>query len=206
MAHESGKAYSFTLLAAERKGRYTKMPVRLVIERGPYAGLPQRDVLRWARAMLAAVDLSRAELSLVLTDDERIHELNRTYRNKDKPTDVLAFAQREGELGESAGRLLGDVVVSIPTARRQAKARRRAVTAEVTMLIAHGLLHLIGYDHQTEAEDRVMRRETRRLCAAARTAALPAKMPNVNGNSRKANEAARDGQAGRARSTRRTAR
>jgi probable rRNA maturation factor len=146
------------------------MPVRLVIEGGPYAELPQRDVLRWARAMLAAVDLSRAELSLVLTDDERIHELNRTYRHKDKPTDVLAFAQREGELGESAGRILGDVVVSIPTARRQAKARRRAVTAEVTMLIAHGLLHLLGYDHQTDAEDRLMRRETRRLCAAAQTA------------------------------------
>jgi probable rRNA maturation factor len=155
------------------------MPVRLVIEGGPYAELSRSEVARRARAMLVAVQLPRAELSLLITGDDEIRELNRTYRNKDKPTDVLAFAQREGELGEQAGRLLGDVVVSVPTAQRQALARRRGLLAEVTMLIAHGLLHLLGWDHVTAAEDRRMRRETARLCAAADAAGGDRRAPKI---------------------------
>lgn len=111
--------------------------------------------------------MEKAELSLVLTDDEEIQFLNKTYRRKDRATDVLAFALREGEAGDVAGALLGDVIVSIPTARKQASARAREPIDEVTMLVAHGLLHLLGYDHRTDAEDRIMRRETDRLCAAA---------------------------------------
>jgi probable rRNA maturation factor len=119
------------------------------------------------RAMLAAVQMQEAELSIVLTDDDQIQKLNHTYRKKNRPTDVLAFAQREGEHAEHAGRLLGDVVVSVPTARRQAAARGAPFSAELTMLLAHGLLHLLGWDHQTAADDRRMRAETRRLCEAA---------------------------------------
>lgn len=147
------------------------MPVRLVAMAGPYPGVPKGAVLRAARAMLGAIQMKHFELSIVLTDDEQIKDLNRVYRNKDKPTDVLAFSQREGHLGDQAGRLLGDVVVSVPTARRQAEARSRDVLAEVQWLIAHGLLHLVGWDHDTPARDRKMRRETARLCAAAEDAA-----------------------------------
>jgi probable rRNA maturation factor len=117
--------------------------------------------------MLGAIQMKDFELSIVLTDDEQIKDLNRVYRKKNKPTDVLAFAQREGHLGERAGRLLGDVVVSVPTARRQAEARSRDVLSEVQWLIAHGLLHLVGWDHDTPARDRRMRKETARLVAAA---------------------------------------
>ena len=117
--------------------------------------------------MLGAIRMKDFELSIVLTDDEQIKDLNRIYRNKNKPTDVLAFSQREGHLGERAGRLLGDVVVSVPTARRQAEARSRDVLAEVQWLVAHGLLHLVGWDHDTPARDRRMRKETARLVAAA---------------------------------------
>lgn len=117
--------------------------------------------------MLRAIQMKHFELSIVLTDDEQIKDLNRVYRNKNKPTDVLAFSQREGHLGERAGRLLGDVVVSVPTARRQAEARSRDVLAEVQWLVAHGLLHLVGWDHDTPARDRRMRKETARLVAAA---------------------------------------
>ena len=126
--------------------------------------------------MLDCLDLSNAELSVALTDDEEIHELNRVFRQRDKPTDVLAFAMREGEHGPaapmgddaaSAPEMLGDVVVSVDTARRQAASRGRALESEVRELLAHGLLHLIGYDHQTRAEERVMSAETRRLCRAA---------------------------------------
>lgn len=128
--------------------------------------------------MLAAIDLADHELSVVLTSDERIHALNRDYRKKDKPTDVLAFAQREGPHAEHAGRLLGDVVVSVPTARRQAASASRDVLAEVVWLLAHGLLHLVGWDHDTPARDARMRRETSRLVAAASAVAgKPAKRP-----------------------------
>jgi probable rRNA maturation factor len=111
--------------------------------------------------------MNQSELSIVLTDDDQIRKLNRIYRNKNRPTDVLAFAQREGEHGDQAGHLLGDVVVSIPTARRQAEAAARDLGSELTMLLAHGLLHLLGWDHETPAKDRAMRAETDRLCAAA---------------------------------------
>jgi probable rRNA maturation factor len=86
---------------------------------------------------------------------------------------VLAFAMHEGEQGDRAGALLGDVVVSVPTARRQARAARRTPLEEITMLLAHGLLHLCGWDHRTAGEDRAMRAETERLCAAARGSREP---------------------------------
>jgi probable rRNA maturation factor len=117
-----------------------------------------------------------AELSIVLTNDDQIQKLNRIYRKKNRPTDVLAFAQREGEIGAPAGRLLGDVVVSVPTARRQAAQRGESLGAELTMLLAHGLLHLLGWDHQTVADDRRMRKETVRLCHAAEAAVAHARV------------------------------
>ncbi len=179
------------------------MPVRLVVEEGPYPGVSRADVARRARAMLDAVQLTNAELSIVLTGDNQIQKLNRIYRKKNRPTDVLAFAQREGEHGERAGRLLGDVVVSIPTARRQAEAAGKHLGAELTMLLAHGLLHLLGWDHETPAKDRRMRKETARLCAAADAAAAAprvptgrhkgrtARRPNADSIARRASERAR---------------
>jgi probable rRNA maturation factor len=122
--------------------------------------------------MLDALRLPRSELSILLTDDDQIKRLNRTYRKKNRPTDVLAFAQREGEYGHHAGALLGDLVVSIPTARRQAGERGTDLTSELTMLLAHGLLHLLGWDHDTPRKDRRMTRETERLCAVAGAARL----------------------------------
>jgi probable rRNA maturation factor len=118
--------------------------------------------------MIDALQLKDSEVSFVLTNDERIHQLNKIYRHKDRPTDVLAFAMQEGELAELAGGVLGDVIVSVPTARKQAEERGATVLDEVTMLLAHGLLHLLGWDHDTPAKDRRMRAETERLCQAAR--------------------------------------
>lgn len=143
------------------------MTIALTIEHGPHAGLPRAEVLRRIKAMIRLLQLEKAEVSFVLTDDKRIHELNKVYRGKDHPTDVLAFAMHEGEFGALAGSLLGDVIVSVPTARKQALSAGTPVLAEVTMLLAHGLLHLLGWDHRTDAEDRRMRAETGRLCAAA---------------------------------------
>jgi probable rRNA maturation factor len=123
--------------------------------------------------MLAALRVGDHELSIVLTDDAHIRTLNRDYRRKDRPTDVLAFAQREGDLGDQAGTLLGDVIVSIPTARRQAEAQSKDALSEVLWLVAHGTLHLLGWDHDTPARDRRMRSETARIVAAAKEATTP---------------------------------
>ena len=147
------------------------MPVRLSIERGLGEARLRAAIQRRADAMLALLQLEKAELSLVLSGDEQIRELNKIYRGKDKPTDVLAFPMREGDFGRLHAALptglLGDVIVSIPTAKRQARAAKRELLGEVTMLVAHGLLHLLGWDHETAAKDRKMRAETERLVAAA---------------------------------------
>jgi len=110
------------------------------------------------------------ELALRLTDDAAIHALNRSYRAKDKPTDVLAFAQREGPGGAAAraAGLLGDVVISVPTARRQARGRGPAgLHAELRHLAAHGLCHLLGYDHRDDVEEAEMNARAARLQAEA---------------------------------------
>jgi len=151
------------------------MTVRLTVEAPARGAVPRADVLRRARAMLEALSLQGRELSIVLTGDERIQELNRAYRDQDKPTDVLAFSQLEGELADGASALLGDVIVSVPTALHQARSRKVDLTSELTMLLAHGLLHLVGWDHDTPAKDRKMRRETARLCAYASRASARAK-------------------------------
>jgi probable rRNA maturation factor len=127
--------------------------------------------------MLALLQLEKAELSVVLSGDEQIRALNKSYRGKDRPTDVLAFPMREGDFGRFhaalPSRLLGDVIVSVPTAKRQARAAKRELLDETTMLVAHGLLHLLGWDHETAAKDKKMRAETDRLVAAALAADPP---------------------------------
>src|SRR5262245_53268290 len=132
--------------------------VRVCTQGGPFSGVSAATVKRRAGKMLAHLGLARAELSVALVDDQTIMHLNRDYRGKDRPTDVLAFAMEEGHPSPSAGtaRVLGDVIVSIDTALRQAKGRRRPLLDELTMLLSHGLLHLLGYDHRTDAEEREM--------------------------------------------------
>jgi probable rRNA maturation factor len=120
-----------------------------------------REVRRRGERMLRALGLEHSELSVLLCDDDTIATLNKRYRRKAKPTDVLAFEQ------DGDGALLGDVVISIPTARRQARLARRRILDEVTMLLAHGLLHLLGFDHRTVAEDRRMRAKMDVLCTSA---------------------------------------
>jgi probable rRNA maturation factor len=148
---------------------------------GPFAGVSAAVVRGRALKMLAHLGLGAVELSVALVDDATIRELNRTYRHKDKPTDVLAFPLQEPVPAKVVG-LLGDVILSIETARRQAAKHRRPLLAELTMLLAHGLLHLLGHDHQTDAEDREMTARTRELEAVA---AARAPRPPVRGAKRR---------------------
>lgn len=102
---------------------------------------------------------ARAEVSIVFVDDEYIHHLNKQYRGVDCPTDVLAFAMQEGEsfCRVEEELILGDVVVSLPAVQRQSMEYGHSLRREVAYLVVHGVLHLLGYDHQTEEDWRVMR-------------------------------------------------
>jgi probable rRNA maturation factor len=91
---------------------------------------------------------SEAELSILITDDEEICSLNRLYRAMDNPTDVLSFSQLEGEGPVTAPQLLGDVVISWETAQRQASELGHTVLVEIKRLLVHGVLHLLGFDHE----------------------------------------------------------
>lgn len=122
------------------------------------------EVARMIRAAARRDGRADYDASLRLVDDATIHALNRDYRGKDKPTDVLAFAQREGPGGALHPELLGDVVISIDTARRQA---RRGLYRELLHLASHGLCHLLGYDHRDDDEERTMNARAAALRAEA---------------------------------------
>ena len=118
-----------------------------------------------AEHVLTLLGLIDAELSIVLCDDATIHPLNRDYRGKDKPTDVLSFAQREGEFAFLEDNLLGDVIISMDTTIRQAQERRHSTEVELRVLLVHGILHLLGYDHIEDDEAEVMEAKEREILA-----------------------------------------
>jgi probable rRNA maturation factor len=123
------------------------------VEDAPPAVTDEAFVTRVLAAAAARIEVS-GEVSVSFVSDEEIHELNRTYRNVDRPTDVLSFAMEE-EFAPGL-RVLGDIVVSLPTARRQAEAYGHGLEREVAFLLVHGFLHLNGYDHETEADEERM--------------------------------------------------
>ena len=96
------------------------------------------------------------EISILLTNDSAIQSLNRQYRNIDTPTDVLAFAMHEDGTESMNSPLLGDVVISVPTAQRQAHAHNHSLDVEIATLTVHGVLHLLGYDHHSPADATIM--------------------------------------------------
>ncbi|MCP3144771.1 rRNA maturation RNase YbeY [Pyxidicoccus xibeiensis] len=102
----------------------------------------------WAKEYLKALELKGCELSLSLVDDRAIRRLNRTWRNKDKATDVLSFPAGDLPKGTPGPKPLGDVVISLDTAKRQAKEYGRSLESEMARYLAHGLLHLLGHDHE----------------------------------------------------------
>ena len=107
---------------------------------------------------------TECELSLLLTDDVAIQELNRTYRKLDQPTDVLSFPQDEEAVNERGETLLGDVVISVETAARQAEEHHLNFNEELILLAIHGILHLLGYDHERSPQDaRVMQDKTQAI-------------------------------------------
>jgi probable rRNA maturation factor len=153
------------------------MPTLVTRKRNLKHSVPSPLITSLGNAMLDALALPQAELSVLLTDDPGIQELNRDHRHKDKPTDVLAFAMDE-TVADPAG-ILGDVVISLDTAERQARSRRRPLIEEVRFLLAHGVLHLVGYDHAEPVEKREMVAMTRRLVRLAPLPAASARRPKA---------------------------
>jgi probable rRNA maturation factor len=125
----------------------------------------QARLVRSARAILSDIGETSAELGILFVGDQRMRGLNHRYRGKDRSTDVLAFAMREARTSHTShlmSDMLGDVVISVPTARRQATEAGRSLDEELAWLLVHGILHLCGYDHErSEKEARRMHRRER---------------------------------------------
>lgn len=113
-------------------------------------GVESKLLSKIAHRALEVLGLNKAELSIVLVSDAQIKRLNKLYRNKDKPTDVLSFP-----IGEKVNGwlILGDIVMSVDTARRQAKELGYSLEEELKRLLVHGLVHLLGYDHELGGEE-----------------------------------------------------
>jgi len=141
--------------------------VEILDEQGEQFDFAIEDVLTQAiRAAARYEEVQAGEVVLSLVDDATIQELNRNYRSKDTPTDVLSFAMEETldeepeiffdeEDGEPLP-MLGDIIISVPTAKRQAEEYGHSLKREMAFLAVHGFLHLIGYDHMTEEDERDM--------------------------------------------------
>lgn len=111
-------------------------------------GLTYEFFTKVAESVFNELDMqdNQYEISLLLTDDETIRQLNKEYRNKDKSTDVLSFPMEDDIM-------LGDIAISVDTAKRQAEEAEINFDRETAFLFIHGLLHLLGYDHETSQED-----------------------------------------------------
>ena len=125
------------------------------------AGIDSHELERVAERALEAEGVAKpTELSVMLADDATVRELNHRYRDTDAATDVLSFSQAEGDdfaQPEGTAPHLGDVIISVDTARRQAAEFGVPLQDEVAHLLVHGVLHLLGYDHEAPDDERVMR-------------------------------------------------
>lgn len=126
----------------------------------------------WAQRIAQAavtkhLDDNYYEVSILLTDDAEIHELNRQYRDVDSPTDVLSFALMTDDDAtdlyedkvEGEPELLGDIIISAPTALRQSEEYGHSFERELAYLTVHGMLHLLGFDHMSDSDKAAMRAE-----------------------------------------------
>ena len=117
---------------------------------------------RRTRIILDALKSPEGEISILLVDDPQIAAMNRRFLGREGPTNVIAFPMQEGRFSGLSPNLLGDVVISVDTAHREARAAGLALDERVTQLLVHGMLHLCGYDHEHDAA------EARRMAAKSR--------------------------------------
>jgi probable rRNA maturation factor len=121
--------------------------------------IKKRLLRKIAQRILDASGCPKAELSILIVDDQAIQELNREYLGKDRPTNVISFSMREGEGGSLHPDILGDIVISAETAAREAGEASVSFESELYFLLLHGILHLLGYDHERVGRDEAKRME-----------------------------------------------
>ena len=119
--------------------------------------IDKKNITACAGFILNSMGEKSAELSILFVDDEYIKKLNWKYRKVKNKTDVLAFPMREGSGVSKANPLLGDVVISVETAKREAKKRKNLFQKELDLYLVHGILHLLGYDDVTSSDKKKMR-------------------------------------------------
>ena len=119
-----------------------------------------KKISQKAQAILNAFDCPDGELSILIVDDSQIETLNREYLTRSGTTNVIAFPMREGEFSNISPDLLGDVVISVETAKKEGKMAGISMEERLTQLLVHGILHLFGYDHENNAQE-ALRMETK---------------------------------------------
>ena len=126
-----------------------------------------REIRKKAQKMLEILGLTEKELSILLADDPTITELNHRYLQRAKPTNVIAFPMQEGPCSKINPHILGDVVISVETAKRQARQAGLPTFPVLERLLVHGVLHLVGYDHEaTSREARQMEKKEQEIIQA----------------------------------------
>jgi pyridoxine 5-phosphate synthase len=140
------------------------MPVLITNQTASLPNICLGQLRRQAEKLLTLCDCEQSELSILLVDDPDMARLNEQYRHKSGPTNVLAFAMQEGGGEHLPTELLGDVIISLDTAAREAISDRITLHQRLTILLIHGLLHLLGYDHErSRAEDKAMVKREKQL-------------------------------------------
>ena len=129
--------------------------------RFPYSGLKKGDIAEMAERICELLETGNAIITIILTDNAYIRTINKKYRKKDRPTDVISFAYRENPFpaGDSSTEELGDVYLSLEQAALQSRELGVTMRDETARLLVHGILHLLGYDHETSARDAVRMRK-----------------------------------------------
>jgi len=141
------------------------MEVQITFQR-KIPGLGSRTIKRTLRKLLEDLDFHEGELSVLFTDDKRIAELNQHYLKRKGPTNVLAFPMLSGPPPNLASGMLGDVVISVDTAVSESRELGEPLQRTVDRLLIHGILHLLGQDHEVSSKQALrMRREENRLMA-----------------------------------------
>lgn len=113
-----------------------------------------KKIRKAAERILASLRISGYELSVLLLDNKGIRAVNKKYLNRNRPTNVISFSLTEGEFGNINPHVLGDVVISVEKALEQAETRGTSLEEELTFLLIHGVLHLVGYDHEGKRDER----------------------------------------------------
>jgi probable rRNA maturation factor len=133
----------------------------------PYKGVTRQKIIKIATAAAHLLELKNASITLILTDDAYMRNINREFRGLDEPTDVISFSNRDNPFPDvdADSEEIGDLYISLDKADRQAREYRVSLDDEIKRLVVHGMLHLVGYDHErSDADEEIMLQKEDELC------------------------------------------